>query len=93
MVNIKEANEDIKRIATRNNVAVFSTTDLFNDKINNHFHYDYQKVIDEVSRLNGRDMTQELINSGYLLPLPNGEYEINLQYDINTIGQKDKKVS
>ena len=93
MVNISEANKDIKAIAARNNVAMFSVGDLFNDKINNHFHYDYQKVIDEVSRINGRDMTQELIDSDYLRPLPHGEYEINLQYDINTIGQRNKKVS
>lgn len=38
MVNIKEANEDIKNIAARNNVAVFALGDLFNDKIDNHFH-------------------------------------------------------
>lgn len=70
---------------------MFSVEALFNDKINNHFHYDYQKVIDEVSRINGRDMTQELVESGYLRPLPHGEYEINLQDDTNTIRQRDKK--
>ena len=87
MVNIKEANEDIKKIAARNNTAVFIVGDMFNEQINNNFHYDYQRLIDEVSKANGRDMTRELIEQDILSPLPYGEYEINFDYGKNTAGQ------
>ena len=80
MVNIKEANEDIKKIAARNNAAVFVVGDMFNEQIDNNFHYDYQRLIDEVSKANGRDMTAELIEQDILSPLPYGEYEINFGY-------------
>ena len=93
MIDIKEVNDDISKIAAQNNVAVFVLGDLFNENVKNHFHYDYQKFIQEVSRIYGRDMTQELINLGYLRPLPYGEYEINLKYNDNTMGQKDSTIS
>ena len=87
MVNIKEANEDIKKIAARNNAAVFVVGDMFNEQIDNNFHYDYQRLIDEVSKANGRDMTAELIEQDILSPLPYGEYEINFGYGEYTAGQ------
>ncbi len=93
MVDIKEANEDVKIIAARNNIAVFVFDDLFNKDVNNHFHYDYKKFIAEVSRVKRRDMTNELIDNGYLLPLPYGEYEINLKYRSIGMGRSDKNLS
>lgn len=60
---------------------------MFNEQIDNNFHYDYQRLIDEVSKANGRDMTAELIEQDILSPLPYGEYEINFGYGEYTAGQ------
>lgn len=78
MVKATDINKDIKSIAEKVGTAVFSYNEIHNSKIKNNFHYDYQKVIDEVSRLNGRDMTEELVGRGLLQPLPNGEYKVNV---------------
>lgn len=51
MIDIKKVNDDISKIAARNNVAVFVIGDLFNKNVKNNFHYDYQKFIQEVSRI------------------------------------------
>ncbi len=78
MVKAADINKDIKSIAEKVGTAVFSYNEIHNKDVKNTFHYDYQKVIDEVSRLNGRDMTDELIEKEILRPLPNGEYKVNV---------------
>lgn len=78
MVKAADINKDIKSIAEKVGTAVFSYDEIHNSGIKNKFHYDYQKVIDEVSRLNGRDMTEELVDKGILTPLPEGEYRVNV---------------
>ncbi len=78
MVKAADINKDIKSIAEKVGTAVFSYDEIHNSGIKNTFHYDYQKVIDEVSRLNGRDMTEELVDRGILTLLPEGEYRVNV---------------
>lgn len=78
MVKASDINKDIKSIAEKVRTAVFFYDDIHNDNVDNMFHYDYQKVIDEVSRLNGRDMTEELVENGILKPLAYGEYAVDV---------------
>lgn len=78
MVKAADVNKDIKTIAEKVGTAVFSYNEIHNSEIKNNFHYDYQKVISEVSRLNGKDMTQELLEQGVLSPLPGGEYRVDV---------------
>lgn len=39
MIDIKKVNDDISKIAARNNVAVFVLGDLFNKNVKNHYKY------------------------------------------------------
>ncbi len=76
MVKEADINKDIQTIAEKVGIAVFSYDELHNSKIQNKFHYDYQKVIDKVSRIHGQDMTEYLLKRGILEPLPYGEYRV-----------------
>ena len=51
MVKASDINKDIRLIGEKVGVAVVSYDDIHNENINNEFHYDYERVIAEVSRL------------------------------------------
>lgn len=60
---------------------MFSYDDIHNENINNEFHYDYEKVIAEVSRLQKitpEEAEARLLESEVLRPLPGGEYEVDV---------------
>lgn len=68
---------DIRVISEKVGTAVFTYDEIHNENVGNKYGYDYKRVIEEVSRLNGgKDMTQALINQGILKPLPGGEYKV-----------------
>ena len=81
MVKVSDINKDIRSIGEKVGVAAFSYDDIHNENINNEFHYDYERVIAEVSRL--QKITQEeaeaqLVERGILKLLPGGEYEVDV---------------
>ena len=78
MVKISEMEKDIKSIAEKVGTAVFFYNEIHNSNIDTKYKYDYQRVIDEVSRIHGRDMTDELVDKGILSALPDGEYKVNV---------------
>ena len=81
MVKASEVNKDITSIAAKVKTAVFSYDDIHNSDVKNEFHYDYDKVIDEVAKINDwdKDKTRKyLLHRGVLSPLPNGEYKVNV---------------
>lgn len=81
MVKARDINKDIRSIAGKVGVAVFSYDDIHNENINNEFHYDYEKVIAEVSRLQKitpEEAETQLLESDVLKPLPGGEYEVDV---------------
>ena len=81
MVKARDINKDIRSIAKKIGIAVFSYDEVHNPKINNEFHYDYELVIDRVSKLNGWDRKKclnQLLKRDILSSLPNGEYKVNV---------------
>ncbi len=81
MVKASDINKDIRSIAEKVGVAVFSYDDIHNEGINNEFHYDYERVIAEVSRLQKitpKEAEAQLVKQGILKPLPGGEYEVDV---------------
>ncbi len=81
MVKASDINKDIRSIAEKVGVAVFSYDDIHNEGINNEFHYDYERVIAEVSRLQKitpKEAEAQLVERGILKPLPGGEYEVDV---------------
>ena len=81
MVKAREVNKDIKSIAAKVKTAVFSYDDIHNPDVKNEFHYDYEKVISEVARVNNWDKDKAkkyLLNINLLTPLPNGEYKVEV---------------
>ena len=81
MVKASDINKDIRSIAEKVGVAVFSYDDIHNEGINNEFHYDYERVIAEVSRLQKitpKEAEAQLVERGILKLLPGGEYEVNV---------------
>jgi len=81
MVKAREVNRDIRSIAAKVKTAVFSYDDIHNSGINNEYHYDYEKIIKEVAKINDWDdekAKHELIKLGILSPLPNGEYKVEV---------------
>lgn len=82
MVKIRNVNRDIYSIGAKTGVAVFCYDDIHNAVVNNQFHYDYQKVIDEVAKLqniSADEAEKELVKRGVLLPLPDGEYKVDVK--------------
>ena len=85
MVKVSDVNKDICAISAKAGVAVFCYDDIHNASVNNEFHYDYQKVIDEVARLENiskEEAEKDLFKKGVLTPLPNGEYKVEVQDEI-----------
>lgn len=81
MVKASDINKDIRSIGEKVGVAVFSYDDIHNENINNEFHYDYERVIAEVSRLQKiapEEAEAQLVKRGVLRPLPGGEYEVDV---------------
>lgn len=81
MVKAKDINKDIKSISEKVGTAVFSYDEIFNSKVDNEFHYDYKKVIDEYARVKGisaKESENKLTEIGILKPLPNNEYKIEV---------------
>lgn len=81
MVKASEVNKDITSIAAKVKTAVFSYDDIHNPDVKNEFHYDYNKVIDEVAKINDWDKDKArkyLFQLSVLSPLPNGEYKVNV---------------
>ena len=81
MVKASDINKDIRSIGEKVGVAVFSYDDIHNENINNEFHYDYERVIAEVSRLQKiapKEAEAQLVERGILKPLPGGEYEVDV---------------
>lgn len=78
MFNIEKINNDIKAISEEVEMPIFSYEEIHREGTGNHFNYDYQQVIDGVSRIHGCDMTKALIFDNILIPLPYGEYEVNV---------------
>ena len=81
MVKVSDINKDIRSISEKVGVAVFSYDDIHNENINNEFHYDYERVIAEVSRLQKiapEEAEAQLVDRGILKPLPGGEYEVDV---------------
>lgn len=73
MVKASDINKDIRSIGEKVGVAVFSYDDIHNENINNEFHYDYERVIAEVSRLQKiapEEAEAQLVKRGVLRPLP-----------------------
>ena len=89
MVKASDINRDIKTIAHKVKTAVFSYDEIHNSSIQNKFHYDYQKVISEVSRIqeiSEEKAIQQLVDRNILSALPNGEYKINVGKGTETGG-------
>lgn len=81
MVNKVKIINDIKIISEQVGVAVFSYNDIHNEQIDNEYHYDYQSVINQVSRvkqISYDDTEKILVERGILKPLPGGEYEVDV---------------
>lgn len=78
MFNVEKINNDIKAISEEVEMPIFSYDEIHRENTKNHFNYDYQQVIDGVSRIHGSDMTKSLVFANVLLPLPYGEYEVNV---------------
>ncbi|MBR5598656.1 MAG: hypothetical protein IKW39_01305, partial [Alphaproteobacteria bacterium] len=78
MVKSSDYEKDIRAISEKVGTAVFTYDEIHNEDVGSKYKYDYQKVIDEVSRLNGCDMTEELLERGILSILPDGEYKVNV---------------
>ena len=81
MVKAVDVDKDIRMIAEKVGVAVFSYDEIHNKNIVNEFHYDYQRVIQDVSKaqkITPDEAEAALSKSGVLKLLPNGEYEVNV---------------
>lgn len=81
MVKANDVNKDIREIAKKVKTAVFSYDEIHNSSIPNEFHYDYKKVISEVSsvkEISEEEAVKLLIGNGTLSTLPNGEYKVNV---------------
>lgn len=81
MVKVSDINKDIRSISDKVGVAVFAYDDIHNENINNEFHYDYERVIAEVSRLQQiapEEAEKMLVEWRILKPLPGGEYEVDV---------------
>lgn len=78
MVKTSDLEKDIRTIADKVGSAVFTYDEVHNPDVDNKFKYDYQKVIDEISRIHGQDMTEALLKNGILSILPDGEYKVNV---------------
>ncbi len=81
MVKPSDINKDIRSISEKVGVALFSYDDIHNEAIDNEFHYDYKRVIQEVSRLQKttpEEAEKNLVDKGILRFLPGGEYEVNV---------------
>lgn len=81
MVKVSDINKDIRSISDKVGVAVFAYDDIHNENINNEFHYDYERVIAEVSRLQqiaSEEAEKMLVEWRILKPLPGGEYEVDV---------------
>lgn len=79
MVKVSDIEKDIKGLAKKYNIAVFNYDEIHNPNVDNQFHYDYKKVIEEVRQnlnIDGKYAELILAQRGILRPLPNGEYEV-----------------
>ena len=81
MVKKADAEKDIETIAEKNGVTFFSYVDVFNKKIKNKYHYDYETVINKYAKakkISYDEAKEALINRQILSPIPNGEFRINV---------------
>ena len=81
MVKVSDIEKDIKSLAKKHKVAVFSYDEIHNPDVDTQFHYDYQKVIKEVAENQNCEEDQAemlLFEREILRPLPNGEYEVDV---------------
>ena len=81
MVKASNIEKDIKGLAKKHKIAVFNYDEIHNQNVDNQFHYDYKKVIKEVAQNTGQEESQAeqtLTERGILVPLPNGEYEVDV---------------
>ncbi|MBO6281099.1 MAG: hypothetical protein J6N49_01065 [Alphaproteobacteria bacterium] len=80
-MDYEQIRNDIEQISKEVGVAVIAYDDIHNDTINNEFHYDFERVINEVSRTQGISYEEAeaiLVKDNVLKPLPGGEYEVDV---------------
>ena len=81
MVKKADVDKDIDTIAEKNGVLFFSYVDVFNKKIKNKYHYDYETVINKYAKaknISHDEAKEALIKRQILSPIPNGEFRINV---------------
>lgn len=78
---IASIEQDIAAMSKETGTAVFSYDEIHHSKVDNELHYDYQKVIDGVSKaqnITANEAEKRLLERGVLRPMPNGEYVVNV---------------
>lgn len=78
---IASIEQDIAAMSKETGTAVFSYDEIHHSKVDNELHYDYQKVIDGVSKaqnITANEAEERLLERGVLRPMPNGEYVVNV---------------